>query len=86
MPFTRQDKKNALEHVLTALDHHDDKLTAALKYEGVVYIDDLLSLDAKDIDTLKFPHKDGKSGITTMTDVPKVHKNHIKIIKAYHRY
>ena len=82
MPFTRQDKKNTLQHVLLTLDYDDDQLTAALKHEDVVYIDDLLSLDAKDIDTLKFPHKDEKSGTITMIDVPKVHKNLIKIIKA----
>ena len=44
MSFTRQDARNALDHILSIFDHDDDELTNALEIVKCTTIFDLVSM------------------------------------------
>ena len=81
----RQDGQNALDYILSLLDHHDDELTNALEIVKCISIFDLVSLPPDAIDGLHYivNSKDGKA---RTVQVPQYFKAHIMIIQGYVAY
>ena len=85
MSFTRQDARNALEHILSIFDHDDDELTNALEIVKCTTIFDLVSMPPDVIDGLHYS-ANTKDGKVLNVQVPQCFKAHIKIVQGYVAY
>ena len=79
MSFTRQDARNALDHILSIFDHDDDELTNALEIVKCTTIFDLVSMPPDVIDGLHYS-ANTKDGKVLIVQVPQCFKAHIKIV------